>query len=163
MDCSYCPTPRPIKRSIIKWLYNCVEVFILHRDQHQDRFPFGSVLFYYHPPMKLWYGNVFSHVCLFTGERESHVIIKNGTLDLTVQAPLALSSPGYGTFTVQGPTPLASDITGDLFKVVQARTPIPHQCWHLVAVQTHTVSASGQYASDWNGFLSLCLARYREV
>ena len=35
---SYGAIPRPIKNGFVK---NCVEVFMLHRDKHQYRFPLG--------------------------------------------------------------------------------------------------------------------------
>ena len=52
----------------------------------------------HHRPTKLWEGNVFSHVCLYTGG--SHVSITHDTLKLAIQPPQ------LGTSW----TPLASDI-----------------------------------------------------
>ena len=40
-------------------------------------------------------------------------------------------------------------ITGDLFKLNHFRIPSPC-CWHLVAIETWTVSASRWFASFWN-------------
>ena len=41
MMCSHCPTPRLTKKWFVQ---NCVKMFILNRNRHQHRFPFGSVL-----------------------------------------------------------------------------------------------------------------------
>ena len=59
---SHCPTPRPIKRPIKKWVVqNCVEVFIVHRNKnHQHIHTLGSVLNYRYWGSPCEY-NMFTH------------------------------------------------------------------------------------------------------
>ena len=87
----------------------------------------------YRLPTKLWEGNVFSRVCpSFCPRGVSYVNITHDALDLTVQdcTPLLL-------FGLR----------------ISLLSPLPYWCWHLVAIEAHTVSASGRYASYWNACL----------
>ena len=126
---------------------------------------------YYHPPSKLWEGNVFSHVCPW-GWGESHVMhwcIGIGPHCTASPAQSWSCSPGYWDFTVQWPPWLQPPSTWDL----TVRAPAGDIWWPrlktcsnlftwgpphppLLAPGTenaHTVSASGWYVSYWNAFL----------
>ena len=87
----------------------------------------------YRLPTKLWKGNVFSRVCpSFCPRGVSYVNITHDVLDLTVQDCTPLLLFGLRTSLL---------------------SPLPYWCWHLVAIEAHTVSASGRYASYWNACL----------
>ena len=110
---------------------------------------------------------MFSYMCLsvcqFTGQ--SHQTINHVALDLTVHGTLLNRDPLW-----LRPLPWTWDLTGQgfpdptlsrygtsldrwpsLFKLVHFRHA--HWCWHLVTIEAGTVSASGQYTSNWNTVL----------
>ena len=101
-----------------------------------------------HPERQLY------RVCLSTGG--SHVTIIHAALDLTVQTPLAPSSPRHETrdpFPWPQPPP-----TSDIWWPSQETLFFRPHCiappkWQLVTIERVTVSASGWYASYYNAFL----------
>ena len=116
---------------------------------------------FYCPPMRLCEGNVFSHVCPSVSHsvhrRVSHVTITHVALDLTIQEPppqLYSILPPI-TPSVQGPhlyriplctrpqfplPPLMTFGGQDWRPVHTCSLEDSHQCWHLVAIEVHTVS-----------------------
>ena len=66
--------------------------------------------FYYHLPMKLWEGHVFSHVCLsaFLSTGGPHVTITHDALDLNIQGPTPSQLPLCGNPPALVPTPPGS-------------------------------------------------------
>ena len=122
----------------------------------------GILSLYYRPPMKLWKGNDFSHVCQSVShsvDRGCHVTITHDALDLTVQ-PLDPQLPDMGphwTGTIPVPAPSrhgtsldrntfsARGICGHLWRPVQTcslQEPRPPLFWgHLVAIDASTGNA----------------------
>ena len=104
------------------------------------------LIYFYHPPTKLWEGNIFSNVCLsvclFTSA-EGLLTITNNALDSLYRDPPNLVPPR------------ASDIwwpSMETCSILFTSGP-PQLVLTPVAIEAHTVGASGQYASYWNTFL----------
>ena len=125
------------------------------------------------------YVSVRQSVILSTrGEGESHVVITHDALDFTVQpwtptAPLPAqplgmgphcteSHPRHGFSPYKDPRLLQVISGGHHWRPVQncsLQDPPNPWCWHLVAIEACTVSASRQYASYWNAVLFLKIFR----
>ena len=127
--------------------------------------------FYYHPPMKLRRGNVFSHSCLsiILSTGGSHVIIIYDVLDLTVQLP---TNPppvlAYHGTLLDWHNPLP---TPTWYPLALAQPPVLSGGHHWRPVQTCSfqdphppvltscgycstmIGANGWYGSYWNAFL----------
>ena len=128
----------------------------------------------YRSPTKWREGNVFIRVCpSFCPQRigESHMTMTHDALDLTVQGPepptpphptadmgiqgLPGSGPGSPRkWDLRLPRPWSWSPASDIWwpsletcsNFVHFRTPpLPHQGWHLVALEAGTVSASRRY------------------
>ena len=89
----------------------------------------------YRPLMKLREGNVFSHVCLSMGEGGGGVPCNNHPWWI---GPHCAGTPSHWR-------PVQTCSLHDPL--------IPHWCWHLVAFETHMVSTSRWYTSNWSTFL----------
>ena len=108
----------------------------------------------YHPPTKLWEGNVFTGVC-DSIQRGPLVTITHDAMNLTVQ-PHWPQTAGHQTCDPQLSTlPLLLTFGGQYLRPVQIvhlRNPLPgNKIWWCPL--KHVRFASKWYASYWNAFL----------
>ena len=65
--------------------------YLKHSDRTWITLTERYIAYYYHPPTKLWEGNVFSHACLST--KGPDVAITHDAVDLTIQGPFPGPDP----------------------------------------------------------------------
>ena len=110
----------------------------------------------YHPPTKLREGNVFSRVCLSFCPQGVGPMWPLPMMQWTSLYSPNCSSPTLCTWDLTGQGPSHTVQTCSL-----QDPPQPHLCWHLVAIEAHTVGASGRYAFYWNAFSCALVTRGR--
>ena len=118
------------------------------------------VYLYYRPRTKLLEGNVFTRVCLFTGEGGHHVAITHDALDVSVQALQVQAA--LWTSDVGSLAPCLWHLVAIYGDLVHLRKPHPPSGTGIWWPPKHVWLASGWYTSYWNAFLFQCTIRLAE-